>query len=360
MLIMIPDLIYLSAHSSKELTEAGLDTVLYSDCNYNLTPEKSRYFQFVKTVLLYFVPFILMFVAHFKILKTLKSADKTLPTSQESLTIKRECTCSCQKSNDDTRNCISDENAQALSVPLNEESVPFSANARPKQPTMAAINKRQTLNVTCRLAESTKLDDNKLDIGADEYSDETSSQHCKSINTLPTKMQLDVTNNENGREKDEVRVEVEADALVTQMKVRKATNSHRNRSWGTGFLFCKFKQNCKDRKAINNTNSTFSPMDIKQQTALKFNSFCDKCSKTTRHRPVISHDGNIELASTQKPYSGQTTSSIKSNVMNASSAARIESRRKAAKMLMCITCLFGICYLPVHLINFLRLVIFLD
>lgn len=34
--------------------------------------------------------------------------------------------------------------------------------------------------------------------------------------------------------------------------------------------------------------------------------------------------------------------------------SKLESRRKAAKMLTAIVILFGICYLPVHLINFLR------
>ena len=36
--------------------------------------------------------------------------------------------------------------------------------------------------------------------------------------------------------------------------------------------------------------------------------------------------------------------------------SKLESRRKAAKMLTAIVVLFGICYMPVHLINFLRLV----
>lgn len=71
---MAPNLIYLRAKPSEELSEAGLQTVLYSDCNYDWSHQCSRYFQFVKTILLYLVPFMLMFAAHFRILQALKIA----------------------------------------------------------------------------------------------------------------------------------------------------------------------------------------------------------------------------------------------------------------------------------------------
>lgn len=77
LLIMAPDLIYLSARASQDLTEAGLDTVLYSDCNYNWSEHSSKVFQFIKTILLYLLPFILMFCAHFKIMRTLQMASST-------------------------------------------------------------------------------------------------------------------------------------------------------------------------------------------------------------------------------------------------------------------------------------------
>lgn len=72
--IMSPDLLYLAAYASSELTEAGLDTVLYSDCDYNLTRDAALSFQFVKTILLYLLPFLLMFCTHFRILNTLREA----------------------------------------------------------------------------------------------------------------------------------------------------------------------------------------------------------------------------------------------------------------------------------------------
>ena len=72
--IMTPDLIYLRAKRSKDLTDAGLDTVLYSDCNHDWSEEASRAFQFVKTILLYLLPFMLMFWAHYQILQVLRLA----------------------------------------------------------------------------------------------------------------------------------------------------------------------------------------------------------------------------------------------------------------------------------------------
>lgn len=74
LLIMAPDLIYLSAKRSADLSSAGLDTVLYSDCNYDWSDEASRAFQFVKTILLYLIPFLLMFCAHFLMLRELRRA----------------------------------------------------------------------------------------------------------------------------------------------------------------------------------------------------------------------------------------------------------------------------------------------
>lgn len=74
MAVMSPDLVYLSAHPSQELLEAGLDTVLYSDCNYDWTDRSSKLFQFIKTFLLYLLPFALMFCAHYVIMRTLREA----------------------------------------------------------------------------------------------------------------------------------------------------------------------------------------------------------------------------------------------------------------------------------------------
>lgn len=74
---MAPDLFYLSAKYSQELSEAGLDTVLYSDCNYDWSERSSRIFQFVKTILLYLLPFILMLCAHYKIMVTLRAASQS-------------------------------------------------------------------------------------------------------------------------------------------------------------------------------------------------------------------------------------------------------------------------------------------
>lgn len=86
---MTPDLIYLSAKRSQDLSEAGLDTVLYSDCNYDWSEEASRSFQFVKTILLYLVPFLLMFCAHYRILQVLRLASSMAHRELESIEPRR-------------------------------------------------------------------------------------------------------------------------------------------------------------------------------------------------------------------------------------------------------------------------------
>ena len=39
---------------------------------------------------------------------------------------------------------------------------------------------------------------------------------------------------------------------------------------------------------------------------------------------------------------------------NVNAEMQLQSRRKAAKMLIAVVIMFGICYLPVHLLNILR------
>ncbi|CAH0551961.1 unnamed protein product [Brassicogethes aeneus] len=43
--------------------------------------------------------------------------------------------------------------------------------------------------------------------------------------------------------------------------------------------------------------------------------------------------------------------------MNASTEGQLRSRRKAAKMLVCVVVMFAICFLPVHLLSVLRLTV---
>lgn len=110
LLLMSPDLLYLSAKPSQDLLESGIDTVLYSDCNYNWSEESSKLFQFVKTILLYLIPFLLMFCAHFKILQALRLAStmalqelKSLPpfNADNALVISsgKKANCNSSKSN---------------------------------------------------------------------------------------------------------------------------------------------------------------------------------------------------------------------------------------------------------------------
>lgn len=61
--------------------------------------------------------------------------------------------------------------------------------------------------------------------------------------------------------------------------------------------------------------------------------------------------GHPHHASTFTHCTGIDDNSI---ILTMHNKSKLESRRKAAKMLTAIVILFGICYLPVHLVNFLR------
>ncbi len=39
---------------------------------------------------------------------------------------------------------------------------------------------------------------------------------------------------------------------------------------------------------------------------------------------------------------------------NSATESQLQSRRKVAQMLISVVCMFGFCYLPVHLLNILR------
>ncbi|KFM77352.1 Orexin receptor type 1, partial [Stegodyphus mimosarum] len=51
---------------------------------------------------------------------------------------------------------------------------------------------------------------------------------------------------------------------------------------------------------------------------------------------------------------GRNGATVRLITVNPSCEGQIQSRRKAAKMLIAVVVIFGLCYLPVHLINALR------
>ena len=59
----------------------------------------------------------------------------------------------------------------------------------------------------------------------------------------------------------------------------------------------------------------------------------------------ITYLGSIHVSGTDqlKPKDGKTIAET-----------QLQSRKKAAKMLIAVVAMFGICYLPVHLLNILR------
>lgn len=71
-------------------------------------------------------------------------------------------------------------------------------------------------------------------------------------------------------------------------------------------------------------------------------------NSTTAAKALMS---TLENRNRQLSSKNQSNNQLSATMHNKS---KLDSRRAAAKMLMTIVVLFGICYLPVHLINFLR------
>lgn len=216
---MLPDLIYLKAKPSTELSEAGLDTVLYSDCNFTWSQQSSSLFQFVKTILLYFLPFLFMFAAHFRIMKTLRLASEGQPSERISIHL-----------------------PQANQILTRPEICHIESVADPDDPIGSILSHEKELELglhKCEASDNAILEDRKQT--------ERSAKPSQPIRTI--------------------------------------------------------SDGAKSSKSLPDTTET------KQEPKFQ----------------VLMHN-----------------------------KAQLESRRKAAKMLMLIVFMFGICYLPVHLINFLR------
>lgn len=227
---MTPDLIYLSARASQDLTEAGLDTVLYSDCNYNWSENSSKVFQFVKTILLYLLPFILMFCAHFKIMRTLQMASTT-----EQKQIQQ------QQQQQNQHQDLQRQQQQKIAIFIEESCV-------------------------------VDLDGNLIDN-----------------------------------------------------------------------LDCETKTN-------TNANGTASSPLLHDNTSLKLDESLDN-KQNSKSIIITTSNSNNHYSNNNQQQQQQQQDGIKVTMHN---KTKLESRRKAANMLMAIVIMFGICYLPVHLINFLR------
>lgn len=357
---MAPDLIYLSAKYSQELSEAGLDTVLYSDCNYDWSERSSRTFQFVKTILLYLLPFILMLCAHYKIMLTLQAASQSAHNKLESM-----------------------RGAEMAEVRLNTPTQsPEPDSSLTNEQTQAGKQKLRNAS------------DHELHLISNQLTPADQQQHCSMASSAPTESQLVKSNSAHGEAATSFQKQIrfhqssneEDDATTTTLKspvevslldTQRVETQQRSRSSNS------------NNKTRNFRFKTFR--EVAGKFSRKFNqaSICSSRSSATVASSITTAQLNesrgskgsvssyqINLSPDETDTTGRTTvSSSKQAPTNSKLAqnkpgtgpnqtnqllvtmhnkTKLDSRKAAAKMLMTIVVMFGICYLPVHLINFLR------
>lgn len=265
LITMAPDLIYLSAKASQEISEAGLDTVLYSDCNYDWSEQHSRVFQFVKTILLYLLPFIFMFCAHFKIMQTLKEASKSVHFELQS-TMKQ---------------------VEQFTMKLAEQQSSLRGDQQQDSPAQGSVANQSI----CAGSRQIRFSE------------------------IPKEEQL---------------------VLISQSPANNNNSAHRPSLPASNGKVA--------RRSLSEFFKTFS-----------LNKPNSKSSSTLAYQL----NNRASISSYQINFNPELESVANNNnseqlLVSMHNKHKLESRRAAAKMLMTIVVIFGICYLPVHLINFLR------
>lgn len=269
LIIMAPDLVYLAIKPSAELKESGLDTVLYTDCHYTWSRDATSLFQFVKTILLYLLPFVFMFCAHYYIMRTLRKASNMQPNDARLMTT--------------TSQFISDPESQSIGEPdLRKLTSHSKSNPQNMSPRSIATD---SVIATAKTVDSI---------------------HPEGTNTsLMIPSPVSTNENENNKDKNDNDRISSAPSLSENSRL---------------------------------TMSTI-PNGVRDHS-MKFN-FEPNGGSKQRQNQIQNHNNN----------NNQNQNEMHVLMHN---KTQLESRRKAAKMLMLIVFMFGICYLPVHLINFLR------
>lgn len=331
LILMAPDLIYLSAKMSPELAEAGLNTVLYSDCNYDWSERSSRTFQFVKTILLYLLPLILMLCAHFKIMQTLQQASKSVnykleqviaapqPHQASAETHSHEAH---QLSNMDNFNlsAAAEQVVAASSAPANMNPLnTTNAAAAAATPFDKARNLRQI-----RFAGSSTGSGQSNAPSSRQSTTTTTNTTITTVNTIPSSIPVVL---------DEAVGETDNSPAAANVK----------------------------RKLSKSVSEALSRFRLSRSNCASFASSTGECQVVDfgalgRKFRDYRNNGSICSTSNQYEINGRGSLSNPNQLMMVTmhNKNKLESRRRAAKMLMTIVVMFGICYLPVHLINFLR------
>jgi len=355
---MAPDLIYLSAKESEELSEAGLDTVLYSDCNYDWSERSSKVFQFVKTILLYLLPFILMFCAHFKIMQTLRMATTTVHNKlnsmgrvdEEQLEMGARQAARLRVSAPGTSggHLASKHSASELHL-LTGASAGLSGGHCGRAAAVAAAG-----GADQQVAKSAPgYSSCETPLGADETDEAALGSPGERLDSCGL----------NFEAKSSARAPFETQDSASTIQTSVSVSSNQAKRAAAAQTGADAQPACggKTLARLSLDHGSDRPA-ASAKTANKAIQATANSGPQARGEREAGQSGQPYLS----PASGATGLRANANGRRASfsctnqlmvtihSKHQLESRQMAAKMLMAIVALFGICYLPVHLINFLR------
>ena len=427
LLVMSPDLIYLSARRSADLTEAGLDTVLYSDCNYDWSDDASRAFQFVKTILLWVLPFMLMFCAHFRILRALRPAGQLSAESSSRSPAKL-----AAKSGATLRPASLTSSARSLSLVTTEPQAPIigSGDYVLMMAAAAAAEGKQQAKQSASL-EELRQEKDEGDLGGQRTKLESKAQRRRqelqgsiqlgkflrifgrasepfgpvwsapALATLNTAVASNgacqtvaVSESNSPTQQAQTRVVLEpTSALETAklpvIKISSSTSSlqllqlppsppaspllarpasaneittqeasREWRRWASGSIGSCASGSSNRSNSASSSSGRSSSAGVGAGAGEEGNSCASIDSLQSSNIGRQESRGLASgLAGQRQQQQQQHQHQLKADqqlVLTMHSQSTLESRRRAAKMLSAIVVLFGICYLPVHLINFLR------
>lgn len=402
---MLPDLFYLSATQSLELSEAGLNTVLYSDCNYTWSESSSQLFQYVKTILLYVIPFLFMFIAHFRIMKTLKISMTTTTTMTTAASAMSRSDSTAN--NNDTHDEPNQETFSAkTALELQQTTIKKAHNGLKFQEETPIIeNQAQELQSNTTNSAKTdaieanggaKVDTNKIGcvqkqdsiiIGFEEEginegdNKKIISTTCNKTTGLDNCTITNNTNNNNIEIVPELALKNKLNLNISKHKEPKTSNSldinnseceeervaqrnainysNRRKSW---FGVSSSSSSTATATATNNAPNDHDKLHrigqqkVRSSAKSKRNSLI--CAPITKTLELNCYSG-------KRPRTQWHNTKAVSNRLDSRNSfcvamhntSQLESRQNAAKMLMAIVIFFGLTHLPVHLMNFLRLVL---
>lgn len=338
--IMVPDLVYLAATRSQELSEAGLDTILYSDCNYTWSDQASRLFQYVKTILLYFLPFVFMFVAHFRIMRTLRiSAQNEFKfqhstRADNSSTIRGKATSNQSQSFELADHSLPGPDGEAAIV----GSSRFGAQTGSRRKWPLSGKRVSTPS-------STPASQRNQSMGESSESNQTDhnvqfNEPSNPISNQPLPADVSGSHEEQGQ--------LRPPAMGGNYTRDNPLEQLQPCATRTSII--------EEEPEVTPDSKLLSPMQQQQQPITE---------PSRRRSWFASSTGSFVGAHRQRNSSvvglsqAEAAKSARSSSVCVAmhSKSQLESRRNAAKMLMAIVLFFGFCNLPVHLMNFLRLVL---